>query len=387
MSAKCIDCVRQLGLTVAFLSVLSKSLVELMAQIFIDDNNQSVSAPSQDSTGEELFPRAQQAADTWEGTLRATGGAINQEKSYFYMLDYSWVPATFSWVYRSIADLPGSLWIRDKDGSRKAMIRKEPDTADRWLGFWPAPDGNSTQQLEYLMTKVTDFTHKVRSAGKTLANDVWKVSKMTIHKTLDYPMKATRLTFAEWDSVAIRLWHTILPRSGFSRSFPRAVLYAPHKFQGRGEIHPWMRQELTHHRTYLEKLTHVDTTGELLMMQMEQLRLELGTNQSLTDLPYNTWESTTTFCWIKTLWESAQQFNLSFDDTVPRFETRRLNDHFLMDLFAAHGYSSTTLQRLNVVRMYMRVLTVGDICTADGKKLRVQSFNAVPTETHLHQYE
>ena len=147
-----------------------------------------------------------------------------------YLIDYTWCPSSLKWLYRKIADLPGEITVRDKDGERKPLNRKEPHEAEKWLGFYPAPDGNSQQQVSYLLQRVQDFTNRIRSTGRHLKNDVWKVTKMTIQKTLDYPMKAIRLTCQEWDSIMKPLWATVLPRSGFSRNFPRAVLYAPHKF-------------------------------------------------------------------------------------------------------------------------------------------------------------
>ena len=56
----------------------------------------------------------QGAADKFEGGVRATGGALEQSKICWYLMDYIWKYG--KWTHASKADTPAELTVRYKDG-------------------------------------------------------------------------------------------------------------------------------------------------------------------------------------------------------------------------------------------------------------------------------
>jgi hypothetical protein len=136
--------------------------------------------------------------------------------------------------------------IRDIDGQRKQLPRKEPSAAVKSLGMFPAPDGNTQAQTQYLKDKGKAFASRLWGKSKKLRNDVWITTQTTIMKTLAYPMRAICLKKKQWKSIMAPILQAALPHSGFSRNFPQAVLYGPTEFQGLGMMDPWILQELRH---------------------------------------------------------------------------------------------------------------------------------------------
>ena len=65
--------------------------------------------------------------ETWEGLLRATGGALQLDKSYWYMIDCKHIGNR--WVYRSIDQLPGLITVKVSDDSRQPLLWLEPNQA------------------------------------------------------------------------------------------------------------------------------------------------------------------------------------------------------------------------------------------------------------------
>jgi hypothetical protein len=61
----------------------------------------------------------QRSIDTWEGSLKATGGAIVPEKTFWQLIDFKFHAGT--WQYKSIADSPGRLFVNDINGIRKEL--------------------------------------------------------------------------------------------------------------------------------------------------------------------------------------------------------------------------------------------------------------------------
>jgi hypothetical protein len=79
----------------------------------VNDTDILHAAASVHSKGESLVPQMQCILNVWEGLLRATGGALRDNKSYWYLLDYQFCQGV--WKYRSIADMPGDISVKVVD--------------------------------------------------------------------------------------------------------------------------------------------------------------------------------------------------------------------------------------------------------------------------------
>jgi hypothetical protein len=82
---------------------------------------------------------------TWEGLIRATGGALVVEKSSWWLINFRW-NEDGSVRYITKADHPGNLRIKDADGITKCIPRLDPSEAfgtylpcTRWK--WKGTDG------------------------------------------------------------------------------------------------------------------------------------------------------------------------------------------------------------------------------------------------------
>jgi hypothetical protein len=100
--------------------------------------------PDQDM--EVLAHRMQAGMDTWEGDLQATGGALEPEKSFWYVISFRWISGT--WRYSTVAETPASVSAQNADGNRVTLQRLE---ARKPLGVTAAPDGNKVAEFERLL--------------------------------------------------------------------------------------------------------------------------------------------------------------------------------------------------------------------------------------------
>jgi hypothetical protein len=188
---------------------------------------------------------------------------------------------------RTSEDMPGTLSILDTTGTRVTLARHEPQIATETLGVWQAMDGNNKEQIAQLHKKMSEFAECIRT-GFLSKNDAWHSIQTTIMKTLEYSMIATTIQEKEWEYIMAPMLKVGLPRAGFARTFPRAVLYGPSLVQGLEVFHPWYHQEILHLLTILNHTEQKTITGQLLTTSFEQLRLELGTSGYLTDTSYKT---------------------------------------------------------------------------------------------------
>jgi len=101
-------------------------------------------------------------------------------------------------------------------------------------------------------------------------------------KTLEYRMAATTLSKEHWDALMLPILRICLPKGGYSSNFPHAIMYSPTGFGGRGLMHPWYNQELSHIETFWEETSLESHTGELFGNSVETLRLELGVGSTVS---------------------------------------------------------------------------------------------------------
>ena len=116
----------------------------------------------------------------WEGGLRATGGALRVDKSYWYLIDFKWV--NNRWMDVSKTDLPGDILVQDADGKTKILPQLNPHEANETLGIFIAMDGNQKAEVIKLRAKAEPFADQVRTGFVSKA-EAWQVLRSTIMKT------------------------------------------------------------------------------------------------------------------------------------------------------------------------------------------------------------
>jgi hypothetical protein len=106
-------------------------------------------------------------------------------------------------------------------------------------------------------------------------------------KSLEYPMEALCIDKNGWDKIMRSMVGIVLQRSRIARNFPRDIFHSSYQYQGLAVMHPYFRQQIVHLLSLAKEPTNGTPTGELLMANSEQLRLEIGLPGSFTDDPIN----------------------------------------------------------------------------------------------------
>jgi len=220
-------------------------------------------------------------------------------------------------------------------------------------------------QMPYLQEKVKEFTAKIKLARNTLPNDVWVTITLTIMKTLEHPMTALTITKQGWGEIMKPLLHCCLPVAGYLQNFPRAVTFGPSEQGGKGLMHPWYNQELTHLETLWEELASETHMGEFITTSMEALRLELGYPTSLMLVPFDRMAGCATDSWLTSLWQTCNKWNIDIKSIAPELKKARVYDQFVIQAFAQNkNITDKQLPILNECRCFHDIVTLADIVTA-----------------------
>ncbi|CAJ1970457.1 unnamed protein product, partial [Cylindrotheca closterium] len=131
------------------LSALESQLVTAQCFCFVDDTDVIEAGNTVHHSGEAICASVQAAATLWAGGIRATGGAINPEKSFWGLIDFDWDSRTGKWKFRGKQAVAPDfeLQIQGLSGATESLRRLEPDDSERTLGVMLAPLENLNRFL------------------------------------------------------------------------------------------------------------------------------------------------------------------------------------------------------------------------------------------------
>ncbi|MGL4350682.1 MAG: hypothetical protein ACRCT2_09010, partial [Plesiomonas shigelloides] len=376
VSSVIVAVMKSLGFGYSSWTAISNAVIELVCSMFVDDADLVHSGKTNDTSSEEVATELQEALDAWDQLLRHTGGALEKDKSYWCLIDYT--RSEGKWRYKSINATPGQLLLHnDATGLREPIERISPHTAKKALGNFTRPDGKMREEVLYLRKKACDWADSLR-AKRIRKDDAWYCVNSSILRTIEYPLTATSFTKEQCAHIMAPILYAMLPTIKVQRNMPRVLVYAPERYQGGGVNDPRAIQLILHLHCILRHCSRPTPTGSFLCSNMENLTLELGSGTPFWDLDYQVWKHIVTPSWIAFTWSELQDTPLSLRGPLPRLLPQRQGDVFLMDVFMAQDYSPADLCSLNDVRMYKQVMRLSDIVTADGKELLDSALTATP---------
>jgi hypothetical protein len=173
------------------------------------------------------------------------------------------------------------------------------------------------------------------------------------------------------DTLDKKLLVAALPALGFPPKYPHKIAQAPTEALGLGISSIWNDQGIDHVTAVLR---HGDSnqkniTGCLFRDAMTTLRLKLGLPGYPFDHSYKRFRLCSTPIYLHRAWEFCNQHEFRIQDNQPQILLRRVDDQYIMQAFADHGYTDKQLKKLNLCRMWAKVITLADITTGDGKHL------------------
>ena len=115
---------------------------------YVDDTDLTQSTSSEARTATEVLQRMHHGLDTWEALITSTGGALSNEKSRWWFVDFRFNQSG-DWSYKKVAELLGGLTTIDIDGVRKPIQCLEPEEPHETLGmFLDATDSGATTEQD-----------------------------------------------------------------------------------------------------------------------------------------------------------------------------------------------------------------------------------------------
>ena len=364
ISSPLLTIMRQQGYGTNIHSPITKETLQMSGFSFVDDTDQcEMMMTNRDWTSHKIA--TQESLTLWESLLRSTGGAIEPTKSDWTKLKYTW--------QRGIANLEAAdendkLYMRNPEGDIQELIQKDPNEARETLGVWQTASGCEKEQIKQLKSKIATWGTNIKRSGINSKETATAV-RLTIGKTIRYPLGATTIDMMGAKSINKDFRWAALGKMRVVRTASSIVTAAPIPYGGLGMANEVYENQMIDHTIALLGHGHTkSTTGILLRTSLECLAIEAGVGGDPGSFDVMSMNWITKNTWIGSTLQSFKEYGLELETSIGGLKTWTTRDDYIME----KAYDTSTghdLQIFNKVRLYLKVTTISDLLTADGKEI------------------
>ena len=365
--------------TATFTSSNQGWVVNTIGTAFVDDASLSVTSSFQrnsiDTIGTndsadnaETIQALAALAQHWERLLFSTGGAINMQKSFWYLLSWTWpngVP-TLSTQRKA----PGKMELTSGTSRQPEVVpRIEATDSFRTLGIYVSPSGTQTKQFTILRAIADEYYIKI-TPSKLTTEEAYYSYQTYLRPRLIYPLPCTSLTQQQCRKIQAPALAALLPKLHLNRHTSHHIIFGEHRYGGLALPDLYTDQGVGQLRLLIGHLVQGDEVGRLLLIAISHQQLTLGIGSPFFRLSYSAHAPWIAHNWLTSIWKHTSQLHITVEvenHWIPILP--RTGDAFLMELFQRFNFNKKQLGILNRCRLYLQVLTLSDITSAAGNTI------------------
>ncbi|KAL7552549.1 hypothetical protein ACHAWF_016169 [Thalassiosira exigua] len=331
---------------------------------YADDNNGHVSADLNAlEPVMEVAHMLQESAQAWNDLTALSGGLIALHKCSWNLMSYEFKDGQ----PQLVEEIDHKLEIEDGKGATAEIEYKRPSEPNEGLGVLLCPNGSQDPQFKDIHSKSKKVCSASASSFMTEV-EAHHAMKGRLAPKISYPLTISSLDKKQCKTLNTLHRKTFLPMMKLNRNTPNAVIFGPiemggmelpeaEALQSQAGI-PYIIRSLRHDKTvandFLTALDWVQLRSGLVRPILEDVKVRLDyVGRSHMVFIRNILREIDASLWIEKAWTPSLQ---------------RAGDESLMERFATHSRATKEqLEKLNAVRLYMRVVTVADLADPTGR--------------------
>ena len=346
------------------------------------------------TTLDQLIAQATKDSQLWHDILTTANQELELTKCKYHFIHFEFDENGSP----SMVDDPNPqqpqypLTIQGKDNQPVRITYIPSSQAIKYLGCQKCP-ANQDQQYQALLKKCNDYA-RVINCSQLSRRGVQVFYQAIYRLSVTYPLPVCYFSFEQLDRLQRRAHRAIVNGCGYNRNTKKAVLYGPSHLQGAGFFHLYDEQgygQVAHFiKAWRTPHTHA---GQMLRVAVSWAQYAAGTSWSIFRytvplLPHL--EST----WLASMRQYLKAVNGFLELDTPFIPTlQRRHDIFFMDAVLRSGqFTPGAVKRINYCRLYLRVITLADICNANGTRITKAAYqgdsSAIINNSdwyHIHQ--
>jgi len=359
--------------TMVFKAVDSALQVAHSGDAFVDDAQLGCTSelpsghhdPTQLQTTREIVRSLQSLAQSWERLLFTTGGAINLQKSFWTLITWKWGKGVAR--LQNSTQAPEELKLTAGYATDSITVpRIEPHEGFRTLGVYISPSGSMSTSKKKLYDISMTYATAISGSSLNRSASLWSYLLYLLPK-LTYPTPALTLTEAECQDILSPSLMAVLPRLHINRNTARSIVHGPAALGGMSLPTIFSEQSSGQLLYFTGHISLGDKTGKLLIISLSYLQLLSGSTHPILTQPFTKYSKWIENTWLNSLWAFLSKVGYSVTVSQQWLPVPpRKYDKGLMDQFIQLGFEPLQLGILNRCRLYLQVLYLSDLVSADG---------------------
>ena len=327
---------------------------------FVDDTSVGFTS-SDDSSYEDLITRLESVAQSWEKLLHLSGGKLNLSKCSYFILRWEWQSGRP--VLRKILSSDRKLSItQGQQASTPIQIRQtQPSEALRMLGVLLNPQGDFTDHLKSLKEKADTFARRLMSPRLT-ETDISIFHRSIYVPSMRYSLAAIATNEQELARVQSKISRVILQKLHIRSTIPMALRYGPLELGGL-DLYDLRTEVGIESLKFLRNSLYCDSeAGNLIRLNIDYSQREAGVGFHLLEKP-STYISYLTPSWVLSIRQFMSNNNLHLEVSDLHLDPLKSpTDEYIMQQCHLDRYTPAQQLDLNLVRMWLQVATLADMC-------------------------
>ena len=363
-------CMRAKAKGAKFTDPAFKIEIDKISSGFVDDithfSNEFIGSLRDEDNLLDLAKATSLTAQWWEKLLHATGGKLELQKCFFYMM---------YWVFNSEGearllsknDTPSEVTITDSEtGETVHITQQDCNVAHKTLGAMETPSGDYKPEVARLLAKSKSIAQKISTASIN-SSEARIIYRSMYIPSINYSFPAGILTLREAEQVQGSTIQALLSAMGFTPGMPRAVVFGPTESGGIGLRHLFAEQGTIKTMAIIQQIRANRSLGKILQIQLRWAQRVAGTSEPIlenTDIPLPHLQGEK---WLGTLREFLTRSELGIRVRgIHCPMTKRRSDQVLMDVACARIRSDEGVRRINRCRIYLHAESLSDLCNSEG---------------------
>jgi hypothetical protein len=335
---------------------------------FVDDTSHGFT-DSGFMTLDTMINKLQIMAQTWEKLLFYSGGALNLSECSKHIMYWDWKQGRPQTHDVDMNDNSLHLTTQGNHTGVPTLINRVPlDKASRLLGVYLSPNGNFSSHFKVLQAKADTFSIRLHSP-KLSPQDVLTFHRTMYTPAMKYVLPALAVDEEELAPIQSKILPVMLQKLGYSSKLPTEIRHGPIELGGLALMDLRTEMGISTIKYMRNAVYSGSETGKLIILNVKHSQIEAGIADNILEntavyLPY------LTPTWITSVRQFIFQHELkiSLTDTLTVHMSGR-NDQCIMIPTSLSRYSTQQQTDINLVWLYLQVITLSDVSQPDGKDI------------------
>ena len=333
---------------------------------------------------EDFIAQCQQATMDWGLLAQATGGSLKPSKCSIYFMIYKFVRGRAK--LKSLRDLPTASSTLTLDSGKEApahIVILQPDSsscpiqtldvseASKMLGIHFVLKGDSTTHIENMHQKGIDWHDKIL-AKPLHRHNAWLSFFMQLYPGMLWGLVSVVLSPLKLNEMMQKLYYKILPILGINCCITKAWRMLPEIYQGLGLLN-FVVIAFAAKVYFLQSHWGFEgATSDAMQFAYEAFLVEIGLYGNVFSHAFEKYKIlATNGTWFKNFWELGDHLGITLDLRKDfHLQPVRQNDRAIMEVLSTDGgFTGSTLEALNVVRLDQNLVHMSDLVHCDGKTI------------------